>query len=175
VKTNSLSSYISSEFATLPVDKRLHLKLVINTSGADPLGVREQVALKMLLNAHSTALMTKLGRVVGNTMTNVKPSNLKLIGRATYLIQLHVNAVFDHFKFAPISYADTNAVLFEAIEWKKRNPSQSHSEVELAIVRILETAIGESKHRKPITWEETFQILKNTTLEQHLNNIQSNH
>ena len=50
-----------------------------------------QIALKMILNAHSTAVMAKLGKVVGNTMTNVSPSNLKLVGRATYLIQLHVN------------------------------------------------------------------------------------
>jgi len=49
------------------------------------------MALKMALNAHSTAVMAKLGRVIGNTMTNVSPSNLKLIGRATYLIQSHVN------------------------------------------------------------------------------------
>jgi N-acetylmuramic acid 6-phosphate (MurNAc-6-P) etherase len=45
------------------------------------------VALKMLLNAHSTAVMAGLGRLVGNTMTNVSPSNLKLIGRATNLIR----------------------------------------------------------------------------------------
>ena len=47
----------------------------------------------MLLNAHSTAVMARLGRVIGNTMTNVSPSNLKLIGRATFLIQSHVNDV----------------------------------------------------------------------------------
>jgi N-acetylmuramic acid 6-phosphate (MurNAc-6-P) etherase len=41
----------------------------------------------MLLNAHSTAVMAGLGRLVGNTMTNVSPSNLKLIGRATNLIR----------------------------------------------------------------------------------------
>ena len=45
------------------------------------------MALKMILNAHSTAVMAKLGKVVGNTMTNVSPSNLKLIGRATFLVQ----------------------------------------------------------------------------------------
>jgi N-acetylmuramic acid 6-phosphate etherase len=49
----------------------------------DPFGLLPQVGLKMLLNAHSTAVMTRLGRVIGNTMTNVSPSNLKLIGRAT--------------------------------------------------------------------------------------------
>ena len=59
----------------------------------DPFGIRQQMAAKMLLNAHSTAVMAKLGKVVGNTMTNVSPSNLKLIGRATFLIQSHVNDV----------------------------------------------------------------------------------
>ncbi len=52
----------------------------------DPFGVNQQVGLKMLLNAHSTAVMARLGKVIGNTMTSVSPSNLKLIGRATYLI-----------------------------------------------------------------------------------------
>jgi N-acetylmuramic acid 6-phosphate etherase len=59
----------------------------------DPLGLHRQVALKMLLNAHSTAVMGLLDRVVGNTMTSVSPSNLKLIGRATYLVMSHVNDV----------------------------------------------------------------------------------
>ncbi len=38
--------------------------------------------LKMLLNAHSTALMARLGRCQGNLMTFVRASNLKLIDRA---------------------------------------------------------------------------------------------
>lgn len=49
--------------------------------------------MKMILNAHSTAIMTKLGLVVGNTMTSVRPGNLKLIGRATNLIRMHVNDI----------------------------------------------------------------------------------
>ena len=59
----------------------------------DPLHIRSRIALKMLMNAHSTAVMTKLGRVVGNTMTNVRAANLKLIGRATYLAKLHIDDV----------------------------------------------------------------------------------
>ena len=47
----------------------------------------------MLMNAHSTAVMTKMGRVVGNTMSNVRAGNLKLIGRATYLTKMHVDDV----------------------------------------------------------------------------------
>lgn len=49
--------------------------------------------MKILLNAHSTAVMAKLGLVVGNTMTSVRPGNLKLIGRATNLIKMHVNDI----------------------------------------------------------------------------------
>ena len=36
-----------------------------------PLKICQHVGLKMPLNAHSTAVMAKLGRVVGNTMTNM--------------------------------------------------------------------------------------------------------
>ncbi len=72
----------------------------------------------MLLNAHSTGVMAKQGRVVGNTMTSVQPGNLKLIGRATWLILSHVNGVLEtpawrdaHGATAPLSYAEANAVL----------------------------------------------------------------
>lgn len=41
-----------------------------------------QTLLKMLLNAHSTLVMGRLGRYEGNLMTYVKPSNNKLIDRA---------------------------------------------------------------------------------------------
>jgi N-acetylmuramic acid 6-phosphate etherase len=59
----------------------------------DPMNIRSEIALKMLMNAHSTAVMTKMGRVVGNTMSNVRAGNLKLIGRATYLTKMHVDDV----------------------------------------------------------------------------------
>ena len=59
----------------------------------DPIHKLKHIAVKMLLNAHSTAVMCLFGRVVGNTMTSVSPSNLKLIGRATNLILQHVNAI----------------------------------------------------------------------------------
>jgi N-acetylmuramic acid 6-phosphate (MurNAc-6-P) etherase len=71
------------------------------TEQSDPLNIRTEIALKMLMNAHSTAVMTKMGRVVGNTMTNVRAGNLKLIGRATYLTKMHVDDVIKrgHAKF----------------------------------------------------------------------------
>jgi hypothetical protein len=69
------------------------IKIELNFNGPDPLNIRSRIALKMIMNAHSTAVMTKLGRVVGNTMTNVRAANLKLIGRATYLAKMHIDDI----------------------------------------------------------------------------------
>jgi N-acetylmuramic acid 6-phosphate etherase len=44
--------------------------------------VGAHLLLKLLLNAHSTAVMARLGRCRGNLMTYVRASNLKLIDRA---------------------------------------------------------------------------------------------
>lgn len=49
-------------------------------AGLDPLGVH--LVLKMLLNAHSTLVMGRLGRYDGNVMTWVRPTNNKLVDRA---------------------------------------------------------------------------------------------
>ena len=96
------------------------------SSDNDPMRIRQHMALKMVLNAHSTAVMAKLGKVVGNTMTNVSPSNLKLVGRATHLVQLHVNDVLGRPEWVrnfgarrPVSYEEANAVLHESIAFLK--------------------------------------------------------
>ncbi|WP_394824678.1 hypothetical protein [Pendulispora albinea] len=133
----------------------------------DPFGVDQQIALKMLLNAHSTAIMARLGKVVGNTMTNVSPSNLKLIGRATYLIKLHVDDVFNderwqakHGKRELLSYAQANAVLYDVIPYVKDKQSkgdQSAAEVSLAIVRILESL----RLGRRVSHDEALDRLKN--------------
>ena len=111
--------------AVLKTPEGPYVHLVIGVAD-DPMAVRQQVALKMLLNAHSTAVMAKLGRVVGNTMTNVSPSNLKLIGRATYLIQSHANDVLSRPGWVKlqgtrpaVSYGEANAVLFDSIAYLK--------------------------------------------------------
>ncbi len=66
-----------------------------------------RVAVKMVLNAISTCLMTRLGRVLGNTMIYVVASNLKLIDRATRYIAL----------LTGVGYEEANRLLFEAIEF----------------------------------------------------------
>jgi len=49
--------------------------------------LEKQTLLKMLLNAHSTLVMGRLGRFENNVMTFVKPSNNKLIDRAIRYVQ----------------------------------------------------------------------------------------
>lgn len=145
----------------------LVLQLPIDSS-QDALMLRQHVGLKMLLNAHSTGVMAKLGRVVSNTMTSVNPGNLKLIGRATFLILSHVND-----KLSPsdkISYADANALLFDAIEYgKKTQKVGQNAEVGLCIIRILEAL----QKRASVSWEETETILQNQTLEGYLQKLRN--
>jgi N-acetylmuramic acid 6-phosphate etherase len=144
--------------------------LVLDFPG-DPLTLRRQVALKLLLNAHSTAVMAALGRVIGNTMTNVSPSNLKLIGRATYLILSHVNDILNqpewrvtHGATAPITFAEANAVLMDAIDFVRSRGMGQTAEVALSVIRIVEAlARGMS-----IDWEEAQQILDKEGLASYL-------
>ena len=144
----------------------------------DPLGINQRIALKILLNAHSTGVMARLGKVIGNTMTNVSPSNLKLIGRATYLVQSHVNDVLSHPNWVrlhgiqrPISYGEANAVLFDAINYlkdKKKEAGQT-AEVAFSIIRILESfRLGKSLIRG-----KTLIMVKETGLSQYLSNVTS--
>lgn len=66
-----------------------------------------RVAAKLVMNALSTCTMVRLGRVMGNYMVWVVPSNLKLIDRATrYISQL-----------AGLPYERANELLFEVIEY----------------------------------------------------------
>lgn len=66
-----------------------------------------RLAVKTLLNSLSTCTMVRLGRVMGNFMIWVVPSNLKLIDRSTRYIQ----------KLTGLDYKSANRLLFEAIEY----------------------------------------------------------
>lgn len=62
---------------------------------------------KMLLNALSTCTMVRLGRVMGNYMIWVVPSNLKLIDRSTRYIS----------RLTDLPYEQANKLLFEVLEY----------------------------------------------------------
>jgi N-acetylmuramic acid 6-phosphate etherase len=67
----------------LDVDEHFHFSCDLPAS---PLRLWEHLAVKLVLNTVSTATMVKLGRVIGNAMVWVSPSNKKLIDRGTRLI-----------------------------------------------------------------------------------------
>ena len=145
-------------------------------AAGDPFGIRQQMAAKMLLNAHSTAVMAKLGKVVGNTMTNVSPSNLKLIGRATYLIQSHVNDVLgrpgwvlENGARPPVSYGEANAVLYDSIAYLRDRPTEAGqtAEVALSIIRILESL----RQKRGLAPGEALEIVTNVGLSAYLSQI----
>jgi N-acetylmuramic acid 6-phosphate etherase len=66
-----------------------------------------RVVVKLVMNALSTCTMVRLGRVMGNTMIWVVPSNLKLIDRATRYIA----------RLTGLTYEAANQLLFEVIEY----------------------------------------------------------
>jgi N-acetylmuramic acid 6-phosphate etherase len=66
-----------------------------------------RATVKMLLNSLSTCTMVRLGRVMGNYMIWVVPSNLKLIDRSTRYIQ----------RLTGMEYQPANNLLFEVIEY----------------------------------------------------------
>ena len=146
--------------------------IAVTVPQRDAFELNQTIALKMLLNAHSTGVMAKLGRVVGNTMTSVQPGNLKLIGRATWLILSHVNGVLEtpawrdaNGTTATLSYVEANAVLFEAIE-QRRNAAAASGlpEVELSVVAVLEAL----KTGTPVDWATAATRLRVEGLNRYL-------
>ena len=149
------------------------INIIMDKTENDPLNLRRQTLLKMLLNGLSTGVMARIGRVVGNTMTNVNPSNLKLIGRATYLIMSHINDVLSqkewvqkYGKTEPITYAETNVILFEAMSFVQEclKKNKQISEVSISIVRIIEAL----KTKSYISWENALHMLETEGLENYL-------
>ena len=66
-----------------------------------------RVVVKLVMNTLSTCTMVRLGRVMGNYMIWVVPSNLKLIDRATRYIT----------KLTDLNYNAANRLLFEIIAY----------------------------------------------------------
>ena len=100
-----------------------------------------RAGVKMLLNALSTCTMVRLGRVMGNYMIWVVPSNLKLIDRATRYIQRLTN----------LEYQAANRLLFEVIEYvepRMKSDQAYPPVVGVAVVRVrhgLDNAGAEQK------------------------------
>jgi N-acetylmuramic acid 6-phosphate etherase len=102
-----------------------------------------RAGLKMLLNALSTCTMVRLGRVMGNYMVWLVPSNLKLIDRATRYIE----------KLAGLEYVEANRLLFEVIEYvePRMKADQAYPPaVGLAVTRV-QHGLGNEEGERRLT------------------------
>jgi N-acetylmuramic acid 6-phosphate etherase len=139
----------------------------------DPLGVNRQVALKVILNSHSSAVMAGLGKITGNYLTHVSPANFKLLGRATHVLQSLVNDTLNNPKWVEryginktITFGEANAVLFSSRQYllnKKPLPQQT-AEVSLAVIQILESL----RSKKGLNQEEALAISEKKGLNRYL-------
>jgi len=105
-----------------------------------------RTAVKLVMNALSTCTMVKLGRVLGNYMIWVVPSNLKLIDRATRYIT----------KLTGLNYESANELLFEIVEYvepRMRNDQAYPPVVGMAVLRAKENLTNEQAERKLMTTE----------------------
>ncbi|MBN2377416.1 MAG: hypothetical protein JXD22_13525 [Sedimentisphaerales bacterium] len=94
-----------------------------------PFELFSHLAIKLILNTVSTATMASMGRIIGNAMAWVSPSNKKLIDRGTRLIMQMTGA----------NYEESCLELHQAIEEIQNRSAQFEevpSPVALAIERI---------------------------------------
>jgi N-acetylmuramic acid 6-phosphate etherase len=125
---------VGPQAASSAADEHFHFPCDLPAS---PLRLWEHLAIKLVLNTVSTATMVRMGRVVGNAMVWVSPSNKKLIDRGTRLISLSTG----------YSYEQACEALHEAMDEVARRAQSGEevpSPVALAIERI--GAAGREEH-----------------------------
>jgi len=94
-----------------------------------PLQLWHHLAVKLILNTISTATMVRMGRVIGNAMVWLSPSNKKLIDRGCRLISQQTGC----------SYEEACIALHQAmqeVESRSQQAEEVPSPVALAIERI---------------------------------------
>jgi N-acetylmuramic acid 6-phosphate (MurNAc-6-P) etherase len=100
-----------------------------------------RAAVKLVMNALSTCTMVRLGRVMGNTMIWLVPSNLKLIDRSTRYIS----------KLTGLDYERANRLLFEVIEYVEPRMKSDRAYppvVGVAALRARENLTNEEAERR---------------------------
>ncbi len=94
-----------------------------------PLQLWQHLAVKLVLNTLSTATMVRMGRVIGNAMVWVSPSNKKLIDRGSRLIAQQTGCTYDK---ACIALHEA----MEEVESQRKQGKEVPSPVALAIERL---------------------------------------
>lgn len=142
----------------------------------DPLAINRLIALKIIMNAHSTAVMARSGRIFGNTLTAIYPNDPRSVDRATAQLQSHVNDALKrpgwvkrHGILKPISFGEANAVLFDSIHFLKKERGEFNRpfDIGLCIIRVLESL----RLKKAVSPEEALFIVQNRGLQKYLNDV----
>jgi N-acetylmuramic acid 6-phosphate etherase len=123
---------------TTPMDKTVFIPLPQTGFLLDNIS---RIAVKLVMNALSTCTMVRLGRVMGNTMIWVVPSNLKLIDRATRYIS----------RLTGLDYGQANQLLFEVIEYvepRMKSDQAYPPVVGIAVLRAKENLSNEQAEKK---------------------------
>jgi N-acetylmuramic acid 6-phosphate etherase len=94
-----------------------------------PLQLWHHLAVKLILNTLSTATMVCMGRVIGNAMAWLSPSNKKLIDRGSRLIARQTECSYEQACIAL-------HIAMEEIEAKQQQGQEVPSPVALAIERL---------------------------------------
>jgi N-acetylmuramic acid 6-phosphate etherase len=94
-----------------------------------PLQLWHHLAVKLILNTLSTATMVRMGRVIGNAMVWLSPSNKKLIDRGSRLIAQQVGCTYER---ACVALHEA----MEEVESARRKGAEVPSPVALAIERL---------------------------------------
>jgi len=109
--------------------------------------------------------------VVGKKMTTVSRTNLKLIGRATYLIMTHVTDSLARRDWAAahgfadaVTFAQAIAVRLDAMEYVRSHEMGQTAEVALSIIRMLEAF----QRRAPASWDDARALLESDGLAGYL-------
>jgi len=116
---------IGAKAVDFDVDEVFHIPCELTDT---PLRLWHRLAVKMIFNTISTATMARMGRIVGNAMIWLAPSNKKLIDRGSRLIS----------QLTGCSYDDACVLLHEAIaevEMRTAGGEEVPSPVALAIER----------------------------------------
>jgi N-acetylmuramic acid 6-phosphate etherase len=100
-----------------------------------------RVVVKLVMNTLSTCTMVRLGRVMGNCMVWVVPSNLKLIDRATRYIT----------RLTEMNYISANRLLFEIIAYvepRMKSDQAYPPVVRMAVLRAKEKLTNEQAEER---------------------------
>jgi hypothetical protein len=157
-------------------DGRDVLLILSMESKNGPLAINQLLTVKLILNALSTAIMARSGRIAGNTLTVFDPTDPRSIDRATSQLQSHVNDALKrpgwvkrHGILKPISYGEANAVLFDTVRFLQRNREAPPRSLDMAlcIVRILESL----RLKKGVSPKKALLIIQNRGLQQYLTDV----